>query len=131
EVNETENDETDNKENSSEQGAYHIELSGDIKEDDEKFIVEGKSNLLPNSILIGELIVDEGDTVFSETTAKVAEDGSFEMNLDHHIYGDAELVIRFDFENARQQEDEIFEHYGEAGENLEGPFVYRYSDYDK
>jgi len=135
--NETENNETENNEDSNtakvdgELGNFVVALSGEIIEEEDTFVVDGDSNLLPGSILTGEVIVDDGETVFSEAESKVEEDGSFQMDMDHHVYGDAELIIRFDFEDFDGQEDETFEHYGEDGEELEGPFVYRYSNYDK
>src|SRR5699024_11282322 len=89
-----------------------VDLSGEVIEEDESFIVKGKSNLLPESILTGEVVVDKGETVFSEVEVPVEEDGSFEMELEHHIYGDADIHIRFDFDDFKSQEDEIFEHYG-------------------
>lgn len=128
EDNQAENDQTENESKSNtELGDYKVDISGEIIEKEEKFTVEGESNLLPESTLVGKVIVDDGKTVLSEATTKVEEDGSFQMDLDHHIYVDAELVIGFYLERRDDQEDEIFENYGDDGENLEGPFVYRYS----
>lgn len=135
--NENENNGTEDNEASNaseadgELGDFNVKLSGEMTEEEETFVVNGDSNLLPGSILTGEVIVDDGETIFSETEARVNDDGSFQMDLDHHVYGDAELVIRFDFEDFNGQEEETFEHYGEDGEELEGPFVYRYSSHDK
>ncbi|MEI3604403.1 hypothetical protein SPD48_01745 [Pseudogracilibacillus sp. SE30717A] len=109
-------------------GDYQIEFSGEVIEEDGRFIVEGQSNLLPGSRVVGEVIVDEGETVFSDTSELIEEDGSFYMDLEHHQYGDAEIVIRFDFEGV--QEDEIKRHYGEKGQKLEGPFIYKHETYD-
>lgn len=109
-------------------GDYNIQLSGDIEETEELFIVEGKSNLIPGSRLVGELVVDDGETVFSDTTELVEDDGSFYMELDHHKYGEAEIFIRFDFDGV--QDDEVKRHYGEKGQNLEGPFIYKHKTFD-
>ena len=112
----------------SELGDYNIQFSGEVIEQDNKFIIEGKSNLLPGSRLVGEVVVDEGETIFSDTSDLVGDDGSFYMELDHHQYGDAELVVRFDFDNVK--EDEIKRHYGEKGQKLEGPFIYKHDTFD-
>ncbi len=113
---------------SSSLGDYEVEFNGEVLEEDGQFIVEGQSNLLPGSRIVGEVIVDDGETVFSDTSELVEEDGSFYMELEHHQYGEAEIVIRFDFEGV--QEDEIKRHYGEKGQNLEGPFIYKHETYD-
>src|SRR5690625_789275 len=122
---EEENTEEDMEEENTELGDYEVQFSGDVKEEDNVFIIDGKSNLLKDARIIGEVVVDDGETVFSDTSELVTEDGSFHMELDHHEYGDAEIFIRFEFEG--MQEDEIKRHYGEKGQNLEGPFIYKYS----
>lgn len=109
------------EEQSSELGDFAVELGGEVLEEDGKFIIEGTSNLIPGSRLVGEVVVS-GDEVFADTTELVQDDGSFYMELDHHEYGEAEIVVRFDFNNV--QDDPIIRHYGERGQNLEGPFVY-------
>lgn len=130
--NETENNEAANEEEADgELGDFDVALSGEMTEEEDSFVVDGDSNLLPGSILTGEVIVDDGETIFSETVAQVNDDGSFQMDLDHHVYGDADIMIRFDFENFKSQEEETFEHYGEDGENLEGAFVYMHQGGDK
>jgi len=116
------------EEASTELGDYEIDLSGDIKEEEDLFIIEGNSNLLPGSRIVGEVVVDEGETVFSDTSELVNDDGTFYMELDHHQYGEAEINIRFEFENV--QEDEIKRHYGEKGQELEGPFIYKHDTFD-
>ena len=112
------------KKDSSSLGDFQIDFSGEVVEEGDKFIIEGKSNLIPNSRLVGEVIVDDGETVYSDTTELVNEDGSFYMELDHHQYGEAEIIVRFDFDSV--QEDEVKRHYGEKGQNLEGPFIYKH-----
>src|SRR5699024_5449582 len=72
----------ENEEETCELGDYNVDLSGEVIEEDESFIVKGKSNLLPESILTGEVVVDKGETVFSEVEVPVEEDGSFEMELE-------------------------------------------------
>src|SRR5699024_5353588 len=46
---------------------------------------------------------------------------------EHHQYGEAEILVRFDFEG--QQEDDIKRHYGERGQKLDGPFVYKHEHF--
>lgn len=127
EDNQQENEEQE-VEAESDLGDFEVMFSGEIKEEESEFIVEGKSNLLPGSRLTGEVVVDDGETVYSSTTELVQNDGSFYMELEHHKYGEAEIIIRFDFESV--QEDEIKRHYGEKGQNLEGPFVYKHKTFD-
>lgn len=121
-------DSEENSEESAELGDYHIQFGGEVIENQDQFIVEGTSNLLPGSRIVGEVIVDEGETVFSDTSELVDDDGSFYMELEHHQYGDAEIIFRFDFEGV--QEDEIKRHYGEKGQKLEGPFIYKHETFD-
>ncbi len=105
-------------------GDFNVYFDGEVVEEDDKFIIEGKSNLLPGSRLVGEVLVDDGEEVFADTTELVEEDGTFHMELDHHQYGEAEIVVRFDFEGV--QDDEIKRHYGEKGQKLKGPFIYKH-----
>src|SRR5699024_3661727 len=113
---------------STELGDYNIKFAGEVVEEGDKFIIDGESNLIPDSRLVGEVVVDEGETVFSDTSELVEEDGSFHMELDHQEYGDGEIIIRFDFDNV--QEGDVNGHYGEKGQKLEGPFIYRHKEYD-
>lgn len=125
------NEDNENENNEVNFGDYNVQLSGEFIEEDDTFIIEGESNLLPDTVLTGEVVVDDGETVFSEEEAFVEEDGSFQMALEHHIYGDADLIVRFDFEDRNKQDEEIVEHYGEDGEDLKGPFVTRQQPGDK
>jgi hypothetical protein len=104
-------------------GDFNIELGGKVIEQDEKFVIEGQSNLIPGSRLVAELYVSE-EEVFADTTELVQNDGSFTMELDHHQYGEADIVVRFDFDNV--QDDPVLRHYGENGQNLEGPLIYKH-----
>ncbi|WP_062048988.1 hypothetical protein [Bacillus sp. JCM 19034] len=105
-------------------GDYVIDFSGRVIEEGQTFIIEGQSNLIPGSRLIGEVLVDEGETVYSDSTELVDEDGSFYIELDHHQYGEAEIVVRMDFDSV--QDDHVIRHYGDKGQNLDGPFIYRH-----
>lgn len=122
---EKKSEETEPEENEKELGDFNINFDGEVKEEENLFIIDGESNLLSDARVSGEVVVDDGETVFSDTSELVADDGTFHMELDHHQYGDGEIVIRFEFEG--MQEDEIKRHYGEKGQNLEGPYVYKYS----
>ncbi|MFA9455231.1 hypothetical protein ACERJO_00485 [Halalkalibacter sp. AB-rgal2] len=106
-------------------GDYVIDFSGRVIEEGQTFIIEGQSNLIPGSRLIGEVLVDEGETIYSDSTELVQEDGSFYIELDHHQYGEAEIIVRMDFDSV--QEDHVIRHYGDRGQNLDGPFIYRHS----
>lgn len=108
-------------------GDFNIQLGGEVKEQDDIFVIEGKSNLLPGARVVGELWVDEKKP-FADTTELVQEDGSFHMQLDHHKYGEAKIVVRFDFEGV--QDDAIKRHYGNEGQKLEGPFIYKHKTWD-
>lgn len=128
EIENVEKKEEKEKEEATNLGDYHIDLSGDIKEENDQFIVEGKSNLIPNTRIVGEVVVDDGETIYSNTTELVGDDGSFYMELDHHQYGEAEIIIRVDFESV--QDDEVKRHYGEKGQKFEGPFIYKHDTFD-
>lgn len=108
-------------------GDYNVQFAGEIVEEDDSFIINGKSNLLPGSRLVAELWVSE-DEMLSDTTELVDKKGKFQMELDHHQYGEAEIRIRFDFDDV--QEDEIMRHYGEKGQKLEGPYIYKHENWD-
>ncbi|MCK0471682.1 hypothetical protein [Halalkalibacter sp. APA_J-10(15)] len=105
-------------------GDYVIDFSGRVIEEGQTFIIEGQSNLIAGSRLIGEVLVDEGETIYSDSTELVREDGSFYIELDHHQYGEAEIIVRMDFDSV--QEDHVIRHYGDRGQNLDGPFIYRH-----
>src|SRR5699024_664407 len=103
-------------------GSPEVHLGGKVVEKGDKIIVEGDSNLIEGSRVIGKVIVNE-DEVLSDSTELADKKGKFKMELDHHQYGDAEVIVLFDFLESYQGE-EIIEHYGEGGEKLEGPYVY-------
>lgn len=110
-------------------GDYHVHLEGEVTEKDDLFVIEGKSNLLPGSRLIAEVWVDEDeDKPLADTTDLVDEDGNFYLEVDHHQYGEADIVVKFDLDGV--QDDEIKRHYGEKGQKLEGPFIYKHKAWD-
>lgn len=103
-------------------GSLDIYLGGEVIEKGDEIIIEGDSNLIEGSRVIGKVIVNE-DEVLADTTELVDKKGEFRMVLDHHKYGDAEVVVLFDFLES-YQEEAITEHYGEGGEKMKGPYVY-------
>src|SRR5699024_11882374 len=62
----------------------------------------------------------------ADTTELVDEDGKFEMEMDHHgIEGkETTVAVRLDFDG--QQDDDVIRHYGDRGQNLEGPYIYQH-----
>src|SRR5690625_827361 len=103
-------------------GSHEVYLGGTVTEKEDKIVIDGESNLIPGSREIGKVIVNE-EEVISDATELVDKKGNFKMELDHHQYGDAEVVVLFDFLDSFQDE-EIVKHYGEGGEKLHGPYVY-------
>lgn len=110
------------------QGDLDVVFAGEIVEADDKIIIEGESNLLEDARLNGFIIVDDDD-ILSETTELTDENGAYHMEFDHHQYGDAKVMIEFEFDQT-MQEEEIIEHYGEGGQDLKGPFTYIDKHYD-
>jgi hypothetical protein len=102
-------------------GDAEIYLGGKVKEKDDKILIDGKSNLIQGARVIGKVIVGEAE-ILSESTEIIEKDGSFSMELDHHKYGEAEVVVTFDFKS--MQDEAIVEQYGEGGKDMTGPYVY-------
>lgn len=110
-------------------GDYNVELAGEVTEEGDNFIVDGKTNLLPGSRVVGEVwVADNEKEPFSDSTEIVGDDGTFHMEIEHHKYGEAQIVIKFDLNGV--QEDEIKRHYGDKGQKLEGPFIYKHKEFD-
>lgn len=103
-------------------GDYNIFLGGEMTENDGKIIIQGESNLLPGSRVVGEVSVDD-EQYFSDTTEIVQEDGTFQMEIAHHDLSEKTTVaIKFHFDG--QQDDAIKRHYGDRGQKLEGNYIY-------
>lgn len=110
-------------------GDYTVHLGGTVTEDGDVFVIEGESNLLPGARVVGEIwLEDDEREPFANSTEIVQDDGSFQMEIDHHEYGEAEIIVKFDLNGV--QDDEIKRHYGEKGQKLEGPFIYRHKEFD-
>lgn len=110
-------------------GDFEVELGGTVTEEGDVFVIEGTSNLLPGARVVGEVWLEEDEREpFANSTELVEEDGTFTMELEHHQYGEAEIVIKFDLNGV--QDDGIKRHYGERGQNLKGPFIYKHKEFD-
>lgn len=124
EVDEVEEEEPEEERDAERLGDYEVYLGGEMVETKDKIMINGESNLLPGSRVIGEVIVED-DTVFADTSELVQEDGTFSMEIDHHDYGEeTKVAVSFHFDG--NQKDEIQRHYGERGQKLAGPFIYQH-----
>ncbi|MCK0471683.1 OmpA family protein [Halalkalibacter sp. APA_J-10(15)] len=108
-------------------GDYSVYMGGEMLETEDQIIIYGESNLLPGARIFGEILVgDEDDLVFfNDTSEIVQENGEFYIELDNHNLGEETIVrVRFHFDG--QQDQAIIRHYGDRGQNLEGPYIYRH-----
>jgi OmpA-OmpF porin, OOP family len=105
-------------------GDYYVYLGGEMIETEDSIIIEGESNLLPGARVIGEVSVGEGQFI-ADTTEIVQEDGRFDMEIEHHdLDEETEVTVKFLFDD--DQDVTMLRHYGERGQNLEGPYVYQH-----
>ncbi|NEU30514.1 OmpA family protein [bacterium LRH843] len=105
-------------------GDYNVYLGGQMIETEEKIIIEGESNLLPGARVVGEVTAGD-DQFFADTTELVKEDGSFYMEIAHHnLDEETNVLIKFHFDSP--QDDGIKRHYGDRGQKIEGPYVYKH-----
>ena len=106
-------------------GGMDIELAGTASVDDRVVKVAGQTNLLEGTKLYIDMDWVEGALIGGNRNAIVERDGSFtyETELPEQVEGFITMEVKF--EPARQKK-EIKEHYGESGENLEGPFIRQY-----
>src|SRR5699024_12591875 len=86
-------------------------------EAEDKIIIHGESNLLPDSRVMGE--VSEGeDEYFADTVEVVQDDGTFYMEIDHHhLDEETAVVVTLSFED--MQENKMKRQYEDRGERLE------------
>jgi len=131
--------EADDEENNmqSKEEDYEVHLGGEMVETKNGIIIEGESNLLPGSRVTGEVkVVDKNVSMYlfdsteeldfsQDATEVVEDDGSFHLELEHPNM-DKETVVSVKFSLLEEQDDEILDHYGEHGEKLEGPFIYKH-----
>ncbi|MCR6105061.1 hypothetical protein HXA34_02025 [Salipaludibacillus agaradhaerens] len=135
-LNETEDNTNDNREPvdttvASEELGEAPEDQGDldswweieVEEQKDRYVVNGQSNLLPETTVRIRAKSDDYTFVGYDTTVDVEEDGSFETELQHPQVYDTEIVLEVSVGVGRQS-DEILAHYGESLELIEGPFRY-------
>lgn len=106
-------------------GPMKIEFAGTVSLDGRMLKIDGMTNLLEGSKLYIGLDWVEGTLIGGNRTATVEHDGSFayETELPENVDGLITMEVKFE---PAHQNDEIKEHYGESGENLEGPFIRQY-----
>lgn len=105
-------------------GDYEVFLGGDVLETDDAIIIHGQSNILPKAKIVGRIIIND-DQIFADTIEIIEEDGSFYMELPHPNIQD-EIVVTATFHFDMHQEDAIVRHYGDRGQKLEGPYIYKH-----
>lgn len=135
EVDETDDEEAEREDNPR-QGDYTIYLGGEMIETEDKIIIHGESNLIPGSRVVGQVLVGKNVRWFvhhstedydyvADTSELVDEDGNFYMEIDHHGTNNETVVaVKFHFDG--QQNNDVVRHYGDRGQNLEGPFIYQH-----
>lgn len=105
-------------------GDYNVWIGGEMVETPDKIIIHGESNLLEGARVVGE-VTTEDESYFQDTTEIVEEDGSFYMEINHHDLKEETFVtVKFHFDG--QQDDGIIRHYGDRGQKLEGPYIYKH-----
>ncbi|MCG7344143.1 hypothetical protein MHZ92_08365 [Sporosarcina sp. ACRSL] len=106
-------------------GGMDIEFSGTASIEGGEIKVEGQTNLLEGTKLYIDMNWVEGVLIGGNRTAIVERDGSFtyETKLPDKVDGLITMEVKFE---PASQNKEIKEHYGESGENLEGPFIRQY-----
>lgn len=118
------------------QGDYNIYIGGEVIETDDKIIIHGESNLIPGSRVVGEVSVGKNVRYFirpkvedydflADTTELVDENGNFYMEIEHPgLHNETEVTVKFHFDG--QQNEDVIRHYGDRGQNLEGPYIYKH-----
>ena len=116
-----------NKSNSDEKsnqvlGDDTVFIGGTMVETEDKIVINGESNLLPGSRVVGEVSVDD-EKFFADTTEIVDDNGTFLMEIDHHDLAETTRVtLKFHFDG--QQDDKIKRNYGDRGQKLKGNYIY-------
>lgn len=115
---------------------YNIYIGGEVIETDDKIIIHGESNLIPGSRVVGEVSVGKNVRYFirpkvedydflTDTTELVDENGNFYMEIEHPgLHNETEVTVKFHFDG--QQNEDVIGHYGDRGQNLEGPYIYKH-----
>ncbi|WP_062048985.1 hypothetical protein [Bacillus sp. JCM 19034] len=108
-------------------GDYNVYIGGEMIETEDQIIIYGESNLLPGARIFGEILVGDEDDLafFNDTSEIVQENGEFYIELDNHNLREETIVrVRFHFDG--QQDQAIIRHYGDRGQKLEGPYIYKH-----
>src|SRR5690625_561308 len=108
-------------------GDYEVYIGGEVVEKEGQIIINGESNLIPGARVIGEVVVGDYEKreFYSDTSETVKDDGTFYMELAHHdMNRETYVIVTFHFDG--QQDDHIKRHYGDRGQNLEGPYIYKH-----
>ncbi|WP_026675715.1 hypothetical protein [Alkalihalobacterium bogoriense] len=104
------------------QGDFDINWEITVEELEDKYIIHGESNLLPETRVRIYLKSPDYTIVGYYKNLTVEEDGTFSGELNHLQKYDTEINLGFDVRPQMQQE-EILNHYGERFEHATGPFV--------
>lgn len=105
-------------------GDYEIYLGGELIEKENVIEIQGESNLIPGSRVVGQVSVGE-EEILADTTELVDEDGSFSMKIQKpNLKEEATVMVMFHFDG--HQEDEVKRHYGDRGQELTGPYIYKH-----
>lgn len=133
-VDEEKNVESDKKED--ETKPTDIQLSGEVVNENGKLVVKGKSNLMEGTIVM----IDWLDRPFSirnpvcllcDKGAEVNQNGEFTFEIPTDLKDYGYVLVTMEVLPAGAQSDEVKAVYGEYGENLKGPFVYKYERMDE
>ncbi|WP_052130208.1 OmpA family protein [Ureibacillus sinduriensis] len=128
---EAESDNKDEKENPAD-----IQLSGEVVNENGKLVVKGKSNLMEGT----KVKIDWLDRPFSirnpvcllcEKGADVNQNGEFTFEIPTDLKNYGYVLVTMEVLLGNVQSDEVKAVYGEYGENLKGPFVYKYERMDE
>lgn len=119
------------------QGDFHIYIGGEVTETDDKILIEGHSNLIPGSRVVGEVSISKDTNYYwaretkeyeylADTTELVDDNGDFQMEIDYHGIQGKETAVSVTFNFDGQQNDDVIRHYGDRGQNLEGSYIYQH-----
>lgn len=107
-------------------GDKKVFLGGTMIETDHQIIIEGQSNLIEGAKVNGKVSVNE-DEYAADVTAKVDNQGEFHLEIPHHDRDNVETTVSLSFEfDLTEQTDLVERLYGDRGQNLEGPYIYKH-----
>src|SRR5699024_4990524 len=90
----TNTEEEEGSQQTENQGDYDVYIGGEVVETDDKIVIDGESNLIPGSRVVGEVSVGKNvryflnpsvkDYDFLADTSEIVDDqGNFHMEIDH------------------------------------------------